>query len=451
MNDITAAAGRAAAPYAAWSATRRRDLLHTVADALEARRSDLVPLAVRESGLTTARLEGELTRTTNQLRLLGDFVAAGGHHEHRDSPGGAPDGSDITIAVVPVGPVAVFAASNFPFAFGVPGGDTASALAAGCPVVVKSHPAQPELSRLLVAILGESITAAGAPEGTFGAVEGADNDVSIDLVTAPEITAVGFTGSLRGGRALMDAAAARPDPIPVYAEMGSLNPLFVLPGAAAETDRAAAVAGAVTGSAGQLCTKPGLVIVPDDVTGTAFADALTTAVTVTGAAPMLTPGMLAAHRDWAEEVGKREELTVTSGTADGEAAAPLVIRTGLPSGDLLEEHFGPAVVIAAVPVERYAALAAALPGSLTATLLGTDADATTAAPLAATLARGAGRVIWNGVPTGVGVCDAMQHGGPWPATGAPWSTSVGTASVRRFVRPVALQGLPAALLEAIAR
>jgi NADP-dependent aldehyde dehydrogenase len=414
----------------------RRDLLHRIADALQARGDEVVAVAGRETGLPEARLRGELERTTGQLRLLGDYVAAGRHRATRRSPGAAPGGGDIVTTVVPVGPVAVFAASNFPLAFGVLGGDTASALAAGCPVVVKAHPAQPETSRLLAEIAGDAITL----------VEGAAPEVSLDLVRRPDIRAVGFTGSLQGGRALLAAAMSRPDPIPVYAEMGSLNPVFALPGALGNDEQVAALATAVTASAGQLCTKPGLVVVPDTGEGEKFAQSLAESVAAARIPHrMLTPGMAAAHQAWLSAAGALPGVTVVAGEPGAEdAPVPFALRVPADAldGDLLVEHFGPAVVVATAPVETYPALLRRLEGSLTATLLGTDADAETARALLPDLAALAGRVIWNGVPTGVAVCDAMQHGGPWPATSAPWSTSVGTAAVERFIRPVALQGFP---------
>lgn len=422
---------------AGWDGTRRRDVLHALADALADAGDEIVEVAAEETGLTTARLTGELDRTTGQLRLLGDFVAAGRHLPSRASAGAGPGGTDIRQIVVPVGPVAVFAASNFPLAFGVLGGDTGSALAAGCPVVVKAHPAHPALSTLLASI------ASGVLGDAFGMVSGGP-DVSLALVQEPGIKAVGFTGSLRGGRALMDAAAARPDPIPVYAEMGSVNPVFVLPGAASDLTRASALAAAVTGSAGQLCTKPGLVFVPTSARD--FAETLATEVSGTPVHRMLTDGMTAAHGDWVAAL-EGSGLDVRVGSTAPAPVAAVVPADALADATLLEEHFGPAVVVVLADPATYPALAADLEGQLTATVhaaLPFDQDAARA--LLPVLAGKAGRVIWNGVPTGVAVVDAMLHGGPWPATSAAWSTSVGTAAIERFQRPVALQGVPTDLL-----
>lgn len=420
--------------FAAWTAEHRRDVLYALAEALVSRADEIVKVAADETGLTTARLTGELDRTTGQLRLLGDYVAAGRHLPQRTSPGGGPAGTDITQIAVPIGPVAVFAASNFPLAFGVLGGDTASALAAGCPVVVKAHPAQPRTS----ALLGE--IARPVLRDAFSLVTGGP-EASIELVRSPGIKAVGFTGSLAGGRALMDAAAARPDPIPVYAEMSSINPVFVLPAAAADLTRAGALAAAVTGSSGQLCTKPGLVVVPE--TAHEFASELASQVAASSVHRMLTPGMAAAHAAWVAVVSTSDGVRI--GTSDP-APVAVVVRSRDLTESMLEEHFGPAVVIALAPPEAYATVASSLEGQLTATIHAADADHDLARALLPVLVGKAGRIVWNGVPTGVAVVDAMLHGGPWPATSAPWSTSVGTAAVERFQRPVALQGVPADLL-----
>ncbi|WP_290862404.1 aldehyde dehydrogenase family protein [Hamadaea sp.] len=413
---------------------QRRELLYALATALEAARDEVVKVAGEETGLTEARLNGELDRTSGQLRLLGDYVADGRHQSSRLSPGAGPGGVDIRQIVVPVGPVAVFAASNFPLAFGVLGGDTGSALAAGCPVLVKAHPAQPRTSDLLASI------AAPVLGGAFGIVHGGA-DVSLAVVRHPEIKAVGFTGSLAGGRALMDEAAARPDPIPVYAEMGSINPVFVLPGAAAEADRVATLAAAVTGSSGQLCTKPGLVVLPRSATE--FASALADAVAATPVHRMLTEGMAAAHAEWVSSL-RTSEHAVAIGSASP-APVATIVDAGSLTESLLSEHFGPSVVI--VLTDDFTALAATLEGQLTATIhAALPVDADEARELLPVLVGKAGRIVWNGVPTGVAVVDAMLHGGPWPATSAAWSTSVGTAAVERFQRPVALQGVPADLL-----
>jgi NADP-dependent aldehyde dehydrogenase len=433
VESSTAAAAAVAGELATWSGARRRDVLHAAADALAGAADPIIEAAVAETGLTRQRLEGEMARTTGQLRLLGDFVADGRDRPVVRSAGAAPGGGDIVAVRVPIGPVAVFAASNFPLAFGVLGGDTAAALAAGCPVVAKAHPAQPETARLIAEAVGPALGAA------FAVVYGGA-DVSLALVRAPQIRAVGFTGSAAGGRALMDAAAARPDPIPVYAEMGALNPVFVFPSALDDERWPATLAAAVTGSAGQLCTKPGLVVVPDTEAGAAFADRLAAEVGATPAFDrMLTPGMAAAHAAWRDRAPTAEGAPAAQ---DG-GAAPFAVRVAGADldGELLEEHFGPAVVIARSDVDNYGGLAGRLEGSLTATVLADERDDDAVRALLPALVDRAGRVIYNGVPTGVAVVDAMQHGGPWPAASGAF-TSVGTAAVERFLRTVALQGLP---------
>ncbi|GIF57947.1 aldehyde dehydrogenase family protein [Asanoa iriomotensis] len=436
LESITAQAAAAARELATWSGQRRRDALHAAAEALEAAAGPIVDAAIAETGLTRQRLEGELARTTGQLRLLGEFVAAGRDRPVVRSDGAAPGGGDIVAMRVPIGPVAVFAASNFPLAFGVLGGDTASALAAGCPVVAKAHPAQPETARLIA----EAVTPAlGGPAGTFAVVHGGV-EVSLALVRAPQIRAVGFTGSAAGGRALMDTAAARPDPIPVYAEMGALNPVFVFPSALADERWPGTLAAAVTGSAGQLCTKPGLVVVPAGDAGAAFADRLAAEVAATPAFDrLLTPAMAAAHAAWRD----RAPATEGAATAPEGGATPFAVRVdgAALSGELLDEHFGPTVVIAQSAVDGYGDLAARLDGSLTATVLAGEGDDDAVRALLPALVDRAGRVIYNGVPTGVAVVDAMQHGGPWPAASGAF-TSVGTGAVERFLRTVAFQNLP---------
>ena len=450
VTDAAAAAASAAGALAAWPAARRGELLRTCADVLDSRSDAVIAVTMEETGLTGARLSSEMSRTTGQLRLLADHVAEGRHQDDRrsDDPGGGPR---IRTVSVPLGAVAVFAASNFPLAFGVAGGDTASALAAGCPVVVKGHPAQPRTSETVASALREAMAAMDAPHGTFALVRGAP-DASLALVAAPGIRAVAFTGSLGGGRALLAAAGRRPDPIPVYAEMGSLNPVFVFEHAAGDPVWSERLAAAVTGSAGQLCTKPGLVAIPDTTAGRALGESLAARIAAFPSHPMLTEGMAAAHLSWfdrARRIGDR--VTGSGGTLEDPRPFAVHVDSAELSAELLEEHFGPSVVIATVAVSDYDRVAAMLEGSLTATVLASGADLAEARALVPPLVRVAGRLVWNGVPTGVAVCDAMVHGGPWPATSAPWSTSVGTAAVQRFLRPVALQGVPEELFDAIAR
>lgn len=451
---VCAAAAVAATTYGRWSGSRRTGLLARMADELEDNAESIIDVVHGESHLPVERLAGELARTTGQLRLLGQTVATGGHLPYRHSTATAPTGQDIHLTAVPLGVVAVFAASNFPLAFGVPGGDTGSALAAGCSVVIRAHPAQPDSSRILVECLRRAVTASGAPPELVGFVEGGANEVSLALVRDPHVAAVGFTGSLSGGRALMDAAATRPRPIPVYAEMGSLNPVFVLPGAASETTAAGILAASVTGSGGQLCTKPGLIVFPDTTGGETLRQEAARQIVTAAPVTMLTERMARAHDAWyAAAAGPARRVVASTATPapPGTSAPFAVLVDGAASidGDLLSEHFGPTTVLARVPIDDYLPVIAKLEGTLTATLFASAQDQRVAARLLPALARIAGRVIWNAPPTGVAVCEAMMHGGPWPASSVPWATSVGTESIKRFQRPLALQGVPAALADTL--
>jgi len=444
MDERVVAEAVAAAPVVArWTGAQRRDTLYACADALAAAGDRILRVVADETGLGQARLTAELGRTTGQLRQLGDYVAAGRHLSVRRSAAGGPGGVDIDQIVVPVGPVAVFSASNFPLAFGVMGGDTGSALAAGCPVIVKAHPAQPLTSQLLYDLVAPAFASEPA---AFALIHGGAS-TSVALVKADGIKAVAFTGSQAGGRALLDAVASRSEPIPVFAEMGSINPVFVLPGAARDADRVAALAGSVTGSSGQLCTKPGLVVVPDSPVGQAFASALAALVAGGDTHRMLTDAMAAEHGSWVR-AAQASGLRVDRGEGDPAPMAVTVSRADLHrllDGELLSEHFGPSVVIVLAAEEDFAAVAAGLEGQLTATVHAdaSPQDHALAQQLLPVLIGKAGRIVWNGVPTGVAVVDAMLHGGPWPATSASWSTSVGSAAIERFQRPVALQGVPA--------
>src|ERR1051326_2079679 len=456
LDDVARAAELATeafAEYRHWPAARRAKFLRLIASFIEVEARALVERANLETALPIARLQGEIARTCGQLRLFASLIEEGwwldariDHANPERKPGPKPDVRSMLQAL---GPVAVFSSSNFPFAFSVAGGDTASALAAGCAVIVKPHQGHLGTSEMVGVLIQRAARESSAPAGIFSMVFGPGRDVGITLVKHPLVKAVGFTGSLGGGRALMDAAAARPEPIPVYAEMGSVNPVFVLPGAiAGEPGReqwAKALAAAVTGSAGQLCTKPGVVFVPDTAEGGALGDLTEQLIAGTGPGPMLTEGKAAGHRRWSEKVAASAAASAASASgeqeADSRSGKPFAVQIAAKdfTGDYREEHFGPATVIVHADPAEYPALAETLEGQLTATIIAddaADADRSAARGLLPSLVARAGRVVWNGVPTGVAVVDAMQHGGPWPATSAPWSTSVGTEAIRRFVRPV---------------
>lgn len=469
---VVAAAAEAAVPYARLSAEQRAAALRAAADAMDAAADQLIPLAESETHLPTGRLSSELGRTTFQARLFADRLEQGTLFDVRVDPAdpdwGMGPRPDLRRGYVPIGVVLVFAAANFPFAFSVFGGDTVSALAAGCPVVVKAHPGHPDLSRAVAEVLAPALTDSGAPPGVLGLIDGLDDGAA--AVTDPRIAAVGFTGSLAGGRALYRLAVSRPDPIPFYGELGSTNPVFITPQAWQQrgAEIAAGLAESFTLGAGQFCTNPGVVIAPD-------AEALIGALPPLTGARMLTPALANGFRDSVAALSATPGVTVAvgapeatadsaggvdgagsesgAGSEDGaDAPRPVVLRVdavdALADPSILaQECFGPATLVVAYTDPAQALrLAHVVTGSLTATVQGAGPDDPLAAELVPLLAASAGRVLWNQWPTGVSVTDAQQHGGPFPATTAPTTTSVGTAAAQRFARPVAYQNLPAELL-----
>jgi NADP-dependent aldehyde dehydrogenase len=357
---------------------------------------------------------------------------------------------------VPLGPVGVFTPSNFPLAFGVAGGDTASALAAGCPVVVKGHPSHPSTSQLCFETLAQAVTAVDAPPGLVSLAQGAAPELSRTLVQAPEIRAVAFTGSQKVGRLLFDLAASRPHPIPFYGELGSVNPVFI--GVAAAERRGPEIASALAASMmlghGQFCTKPGVVFLPEGDAGDVLLAALVEAVNAHGVGVLLNAGLRASlgrRVEATRRVAGVEELTPKQAAADdGCEAAPRLFATSLATflraPELAEEHFGPVGLVIRGEAGALAAAASRLQGQLTATVHADQEDTAWAAPLVDALSHRAGRVIWNGYPTGVAVVPGMHHGGPYPASTIPLHTSVGATAIRRFLRPVAYQNVPGDLL-----
>ena len=433
---------------------RRTALLSALADALETRRGDIVPLADRETALGSGRLEGELTRTCYQLRLFGEVLQEGSYLEAAiDHPGDTPMGPrpDLRRMLVPLGPVAVFGASNFPLAFSVPGGDTASALAAGCPVVVKAHGSHPATSQLVFDVMEEAARKAGAPEGTLGIVHGLQAGAT--LVKHPAIRAVGFTGSVSGGQALMRLIEQRPDPVPFFGELSSLNPVVVTPAAAEE--RGARIGRELVGSftlgGGQFCTKPGLVLLPAGPAGNGVLEAMAEAVRELPPAVLLNEGIATTYARASAELAELPGVrTVAQGDATGEGfrAAPLLLSTS--AGDLptrvTEECFGPVAVVARYDGEAdLAAALEAMPSSLTATVLRGKDETELPLVVSQQLRTRAGRLLYDGYPTGVAVSWAQHHGGPWPSTNSQ-HTSVGATAIRRFLRPVTWQGAPQELL-----
>lgn len=439
--------------------SERAAWLRAIAEALEAHRAELVGIANRETHLSEARLDGEVTRTATQLRFFAGVVEEGSYLEATlDRPDATllPPRPDLRRMLRPLGVVAVFAASNFPFAFSVLGNDTASALAAGAPVVVKAHPGHPELSRRTAAIAREALAAAGGPADALVLVEGMD--AGIELVRHPLVRAVGFTGSTRGGRALFDLAASRAEPIPFYGELGSINPVVVTPAAAAEdaAGLGAGLAGSFTRDGGQYCTKPGLVFVPR---GTGFEAALATAAAEAPGQRLLTEGMTSAFAEGARGIAARDdvELLVDGGASpEPGVSRPTVVATDIAAflaepAAFQEEHFGPLTLLVryddAAPGGELDRALATLEGSLTGTVrhAASDDDELVARASAA-LARIAGRVLYNGWPTGVAIAWAQHHGGGWPASTASVHTSVGASAIRRFLTPVAYQDAPQQVL-----
>jgi 2,5-dioxopentanoate dehydrogenase len=465
LEEVERAATLAAEAFHSYRQTtpeKRAAFLDTIADNIAALGDVLTERVIAETGIVRGRVEGETARTVNQLRLFGSVLREGNWHEARIDPA-QPDRTplprvDIRLRKVPVGPVAVFGASNFPLAFSVAGGDTASALAAGAPVVVKAHSAHPGTSELVGRAIQAAVAEHDLHEGVFSLLFGSGTGVGIALVTDPRIKAVGFTGSRTAGLALVEAAANRPVPIPVYAEMSSINPVFVLPGALAADARGlgSGWVGSVTTGVGQLCTSPGLVFVPHGDVAQEFIAAAAEAISGVENSPMLSTGIATAFNAGAEAVKSHPGVRlVAEGTDNGD-----IVACGLPQlyvtdaetfvadERLQAEMFGPASVVVTVQdTAQMVEILDSLEGQLTVTIHTAGAEPGAAELLEAAELK-AGRVLFNGWPTGVEVGHAMVHGGPFPATSNGATTSVGTLAIDRFLRPVSYQNAPAALLPA---
>jgi NADP-dependent aldehyde dehydrogenase len=440
----------------------RASFLRAIAERLSARASDLIDRASRETGLPAGRIEGEIRRTTGQLELFANLVEEGSWVDARidvADPDRAPlPKPDLRSMLRPLGPVAVFGASNFPLAFSVAGGDTASALAPGCPVVFKAHPAHPGTCEIAAAAVLEAASGCALPEGVFSLLFDDGHQIGQSLVQHPQICAVAFTGSRAGGRALMDVAAARKEPIPVFAEMGSINPVFILPGAMSE--RAQEIAhglhASLTLGMGQFCTNPGLVVALRETATDIFVEALSQKTRSTGSGPMLSAGICANYRARLQSLASQPgvELLTEGRTAEpdsstqGTAAVYEVdAQNFLKNAELTEEVFGPStLLVLCADHAEMVEVARALDGQLTATIHAQDHEQKESSDLVATLESRVGRLIYNGFPTGVEVGHAMVHGGPYPATSDGRSSSVGTRAISRFVRPICYQDFPDAAL-----
>jgi 2,5-dioxopentanoate dehydrogenase len=446
--------------YRQTSSEARAKFLEAIADQIVALGDELLERANTESGLPLPRLTGERGRTVGQLRLFADELRKGGWQGVRIDPA-MPDRkplsrSDLRQRKIAVGPVAVFGASNFPLAFSVAGGDTASALAAGCPVVIKGHPAHPGTSELISRAIVKAAQQCNLPAGVFSLLNGTSNELGAALVSNACIKAVGFTGSRAGGVALMKIAAARPEPIPVYAEMSSINPVVLLPGAlkARGEQLGKDFVASLTLGVGQFCTNPGLVFALEGAELQPFLDSATAALKQVQPAVMLTPGIHSAYERGVTELLKHQKLSSlarggeSQGKHCGRAALFATTAADLAQHpEVAHEVFGASSIVVRAKTEAELVKALeALEGQLTATLHLTNEDTAIATRLLPILERKAGRILANGWPTGVEVSHAMVHGGPYPATSDGRSTSVGTLAIDRFLRPVCYQDLPDALL-----
>ena len=455
--ELDAAAEAARAAFPAWEAMgpgARAGALEAVAGALDARVNDLAALADSETALGETRLTGEVGRASGQLRLFARVLRDGSYADVAISPAGGGI-AEIRRISHPVGPVAVFSASNFPFAFSVPGGDTASALAAGCPVVVKAHEAHPGTSELTAEIIREALAGAGAPDGVFAVVHGVG--AGIRLLNHPAITAAGFTGSTRGGIELAKLCAQRDVPIPFYGELGAVNPVVVLPGAAGGRagEIASGYAGSLTLGAGQFCTNPGLLFVPAD--DLALPAAIADAVSESSGGPMLSERIYQGYEASLAEIEAHPAVTALAAGQTGEGpwgATPRLFGTSLEefAADvpvLSRERFGPAGLMISYPsLGDLLPVLARLGGNLVGSVhvdTGSEPDVSAARQVVGVFERTVGRIVCNGWPTGVAVNEAQHHGGPWPATTIPAYTSVGSAAIRRWLIPVAYQNFPAGL------
>ncbi|WP_424931202.1 aldehyde dehydrogenase (NADP(+)) [Amaricoccus macauensis] len=444
--------------YAYLGREARAEFLDAIAEEIEARADAITEIGCQETGLPEARLQGERGRTTGQIRLFAAHIRKGDYLDRRHDealPDRAPlPRPDLRMMQRPIGPVAVFGASNFPLAFSTAGGDTAAALAAGCPVVVKGHSAHPGTGEIVAEAIAAAVTRCDMPKGVFSLIQGGNRQVGQALVQHPDIKAVGFTGSLAGGRALFDLCAQRPEPIPFFGELGSVNPMFVLPEAARA--RGAEIgkgwAGSLTMGAGQFCTNPGIAVVERGPEGDAFVAAARDALAESAPQVMLTDGIAKAYRDGKARFDGRNAVTpVLTTEQDGRTAAPNLYETDaeayLQDHALGEEVFGPLGLVVRVSGEdEMKMLAKGFEGQLTATMHMDEGDTARARALLPILERKAGRVLVNGFPTGVEVSDTMVHGGPYPASTNFGATSVGTLSIRRFLRPVCYQNVPAGVL-----
>jgi len=451
VSAAIAAANKVKEKFAATTPTQRAALLNAIADSIESQKEKLADISNQETALPIARVTGEVMRTVIQIRAFAELVKTGGHllpiidlADPNFLPVARPD---LRKSQQPLGVVSIFAASNFPLAFSVAGGDSASALAAGCPVVVKAHPSHPNTCEMVYQAVVKAITEQGLPKEIFTLVQGVNPEITHWLAKAPEVTAIGFTGSGMVGKLLIKLAQERQVPIPVYAEMGSLNPVFFTPAVLAEKSEElakAAMDSALLGS-GQFCTKPGIMVVPNDGAGDKFIASVQSYIADQKVGPLLNKGIATRFIDAISSISKANGVKLLTGTTnpDGFGVTPTIFVVDWADvknhDDLLEEHFGPTSVIIRAPFDQYLSIAKSMSGQLASALHATAAD--NVKDLVAALTQKAGRLIWNGFPTSVSVTAAQNHGGQWPASSSH-TTSVGLDSLFRFVRPVVYQSFP---------
>ena len=456
MDRAVRLAAAAHSSYKASSTQNRALFLRSIADEIEKIGEALTAAGHAETGLPEGRLNGERGRTTGQLRMFADWIEEGSYVQaviDEELPERKPlPRADIRRMNLPLGPVVVFGASNFPLAFSVAGGDTASALAAGCPVIVKAHPAHPTTSELVGLAIRNAAEKTGMPEGVFSLIQGNTNEAGGYLVTHPMVRAVGFTGSFRGGKALYDLAQSRPEPIPVFAEMGSTNPVFILPGALQSRGKeiASGLAGSINLGAGQFCTNPGVFMVQKSDDTDHFTDRIREVFSELESQVMLTPDIHSAYNAGTHRLsqsGRYEVIARGKQENSAHEGRPTLFQieysNAREDSQLTHENFGPSsIMVTANTEEEILEFAHSLEGHLTATIHADDSDGSLMARLLPILQEKVGRIIFNAYPTGVEVCHAMVHGGPYPATTFPGTTSVGTAAIFRFLRPVCYQDIP---------
>lgn len=456
--EVAVAAALAADAFPDYSRISGKDraaFLRGIAAQIEAAGTTLTERVMAETALAEGRVKGETARTCGQLRMFASLLEDGSwvdaRIDHADPARQPLPKPDVRSMLRPIGPVVIFGASNFPLAFSTAGGDTASALAAGCPVIVKAHSAHPGSSELVACAVRRAAAEFAMPDGVFSVIFDSQREAAMALIKHPAVCGVGFTGSRKGGRAFMDAAAARPVPIPVFAEMSSVNPVFLMAGAL--TERGAAIAAglhaSVTAGAGQFCTNPGLVFFDRNADVTTFRTEYARLMQSTACAAMLTSGICRSYHEGRQRLDQDPAVRqlASAAPAGGNTATPAAFETTaeavLADRSLMDEVFGPCnLLVGCDGMAGMLAVANALEGQLTASIHGTTGDMAGASPLIEAVERRAGRLIWNGFPTGVEVCPSIIHGGPYPATSDGRSTSVGTAAILRWVRPVCWQDYP---------